>query len=31
MPPVSNARFSAAGFVRKKLVGDSIAARMLAR
>ena len=30
-PPVSNARFSAAGFVRKRLVGEAIAVRTPAR
>jgi hypothetical protein len=30
-PPVSNARLSAAGLVKKKLVGEAIAVRMLAR
>ena len=30
-PAVSNARLSAAGLVSKKLVGDIVAVRMLAR
>ena len=30
-PPVSKARFSAAGLVQKKLVGDAIAVITLAR
>ena len=31
MPPVSKARLSAAGLVKKKLVGEAIAVTMLAR